>query len=216
MVRAVIDFPGIETQEEQADMLLESLSTSLFAQLGTALCHVEETIVRNMFAFAGQGWRAQVAPAGSLICERVEALAVECGYAARVHQGATDWLWDKTWFKMRATQAVIQPTYPALIRERASAWAKVEGLKLVCEAEWKPDLDEILKDFLKLVFVEAEIRLFVYQYQHPSRLNSQLTNKTSIADICREVVPITNRKRFLLIGFTQYPPHKFQVDSFVI
>jgi hypothetical protein len=40
--------------------------------------------------------------------------------------------------------------------DRAIEWARVEGLKLVCALEWNCNPDEILKDFLKLVFVAAK------------------------------------------------------------
>jgi hypothetical protein len=199
VVRARVNFPGPDVPTVPLDDLLEDL----FRQLGGTLYQIEEEIVRSLFGFAG---RLQTGPFGysieARICEIVEELAGKCGYCARVHAGAPGWLWDKVWFKKRETQAVIQSPYPTLIYDRASEWAKVEGLKLVCESEWKRDIDEILKDFLKLVFAEAEFRLFVYQYQEKT------------ADLCKAVVPWTSSRRFLLVGFAK-DRAEFQVDSFV-
>jgi hypothetical protein len=38
------------------------------------------------------------------------------------------------------------------------------GLKLACEIEWSTKIDNIIYDFQKLLVVNAEIKLFIYQY----------------------------------------------------
>jgi hypothetical protein len=162
-IRARVNFlgPGILTVQ------WERLLDDLFHQLGGTLYQIEEEIVRSLFELARRLQISQPATSpGADIHAIIEQLANQCGYCARVHAGATDWLWDKVWFKKRATQAVIQSPSPTGIYHRAGEWAKVEGLKLVCESEWSRNEDEILKDFLKLVFVEAELRLFIYQYHN--------------------------------------------------
>ena len=39
-----------------------------------------------------------------------------------------------------------------------------KGLKLACEIEWNKDTEDLLYDFMKLTVIDAEIRLFIFQY----------------------------------------------------
>lgn len=39
-----------------------------------------------------------------------------------------------------------------------------KGLKLACEIEWDSNIDEIIIDFQKLTVIDAEIRLFIFQF----------------------------------------------------
>jgi hypothetical protein len=45
-------------------------------------------------------------------------------------------------------------------------WQKeFKGLKLTCEIEWSRNVDHILHDFQKLTVIDADIRLFIFQYK---------------------------------------------------
>lgn len=44
-------------------------------------------------------------------------------------------------------------------------WTKdFEGIYLACEIEWNRGIDYLLYDFQKLTVIDAEIRLFIFQY----------------------------------------------------
>ncbi len=46
-----------------------------------------------------------------------------------------------------------------------------KGIVLACEIEWERNLDEIISDFQKLTVIDADIRLFIFQYDSDTEFN---------------------------------------------
>lgn len=54
-------------------------------------------------------------------------------------------------------------------------WEKdFKGLKLACEIEWSRDINEIIYDFQKLTVIDADIRLFIFQFNSIKEYNKVL------------------------------------------
>ncbi|MGA3052359.1 MAG: hypothetical protein ABSE00_10645 [Chitinispirillaceae bacterium] len=113
-----------------------------------------------------------------------------------------EWLFDVTW---------IDPGKSIVSEE--CLWMNEPKLILACESEWRSDHKYfILKDFLKLSFSNARIKLFIYTNQYFPRLNK------SPVDFCRDSCCIQKAK-YLLIGFPTIDQYregnsKFIIDSF--
>jgi hypothetical protein len=76
-------------------------------------------------------------------------------------------------------------------------WKKTRGLKLGCECEWSATEDNILEDFFKLTFSNAELKIFIYYYTK-IKVNSK---KIYPNELCKSVCPLSKGNRYLLIGF---------------
>ena len=54
-------------------------------------------------------------------------------------------------------------------------WKKdFRGIKLACEIEWDMNVDEIIYDFQKLTVLDADIRLFIFQYNSEEEYNNTI------------------------------------------
>ncbi|MBK9637724.1 MAG: hypothetical protein IPO63_07840 [Bacteroidetes bacterium] len=68
------------------------------------------------------------------------------------------------------------------------------GLKLACEIEWSTKNDYIIYDFQKLLVVNAEIKLFIYQY-------SNKKNREKINDaLFKATKPFLNKTTEIIIA----------------
>ena len=68
-----------------------------------------------------------------------------------------EWLFDLCW---------------SIENDSDDGWKKsYKGLKLICESEWKMDIDEILYDFQKLAVVKAEIKIMIVQFNDYDHYN---------------------------------------------
>ena len=56
-----------------------------------------------------------------------------------------------------------------------------EGLALACEIEWSKNINDIIYDFQKLTVIDADIRLFIFQYDNDIELTymKEAINKAS-------------------------------------
>lgn len=114
------------------------------------------------------------------------------------HSGTTgEWLFDICWVE-------LQPS-----ASQKDQWKSAVRLRLVCECEWSESEDEILWDFMKLSWVNADLRLFVYT----NHMKSGATEHP--ASLCRKNCPPSQSFRFLLIGFPKKVEagETFRVDA---
>lgn len=105
------------------------------------------------------------------------------------------WLFDLVW---------VEAKYDS--KTKAFDWQATRGLKLACESEWGTGEVRILEDFLKLTFVVADIRLFVYE--NPERLRTQWHP----VDLCKNACPLSKGFRYLLVGLPKRREGKLRVD----
>lgn len=64
--------------------------------------------------------------------------------------GGGEWLFDLCW---------------SIEDDGDDGWKKnYKGLKLICESEWRLEIDEILYDFQKLAVAKADIKIMIVQY----------------------------------------------------
>lgn len=112
------------------------------------------------------------------------------------HSGTTgEWLFDVSWVETRDSAAL------------PDAWQSAQRLKLACESEWSEDEEKILWDFMKLSWVQADLRLFIYT-NHMGRGRT-----THPVALCKARCPPTENSRYLLIGFPKRAGETFRVDS---
>lgn len=121
----------------------------------------------------------------------LEAHAHEQGFLC-CHSGNTgEWLFDICWAEL--SPSASQP----------DQWKSATRLRMVCESEWSEIEDEILWDFMKLSWANADLRLFVYT----NHMKRGLTEHPAL--LCRRNCPPAQGSRFLLIGF----PKKVEADE---
>jgi hypothetical protein len=114
------------------------------------------------------------------------------------HSGtAGEWLYDVCWVETAAGATAT------------NAWRSAQRLKLACEIEWSEHEDDILWDFMKLTWAQADLRLFVYT-NHMKRGASQHP-----AALCREHCAPSAGSRFLLVGFPKWVEdgEPFRIDA---
>ena len=114
-----------------------------------------------------------------------------------VEKASSEWLFDIAWIKVDESAKKVAP-----ICKKAS------GLLLACECEWKTNEDRILEDLLKLAFIDADYRLFIYtnlkdwdrsKFEHPVDL---------FDDTCIE----SKGNRYLFLGIPSTRDGKYRVD----
>jgi len=108
-----------------------------------------------------------------------------------------EWLYDISWFEVPSSA------------DKTENWKEARRLVMACESEWSENEDEILWDFFKLSWSNAELRIFIYTNymkrgaaEHP-------------ADLCYRLCPLSKGTCYLLIGFPKHPQkgETFRVDS---
>ena len=97
-----------------------------------------------------------------------------------------EWLFDVVWVETRGPDGAA-----------SDDWRDAVRLKLACEIEWKPTNQSVLRDFLKLTFSAAELRLFVYT----NRVVTHEDGKVHPIELCRTVAPPSRGFRYLAMGF---------------
>lgn len=93
-----------------------------------------------------------------------------------------EWLFDLIWYTIDKNQ-------------------NISGLKMACEIEWKLTNEELLLDFQKLTVVDADIRLFIFQYCSDLRFNE-------IKNLLNSAAKYTFAKNYsyILIGTSNNSP----------
>lgn len=71
--------------------------------------------------------------------------------------------WGSPWSADDCGQHLVDVAWAYLPPGRNSPWTEYEGLALAMECEWKTDRDCLFQDFLKVLDVQADRRLFVGQ-----------------------------------------------------
>lgn len=87
--------------------------------------------------------------------EALHSLGEELGYSSYWHGENGEWLFDLIW-------SIESDGY-------------FEGLALACESEWDRNRKAILADFHKLSICNADIKLFIYQFNKPEE-NQEVIN----------------------------------------
>ena len=110
-----------------------------------------------------------------------------------------EWLYDICWVETSENA------------DTASAWRGARRLRLVCECEWAEDENNILWDFMKLAWANADLRVFIYT-NHMKR-----GQQTHPVDLCCGNCPPADGARYLFIGFPKHVSdgEQFRVDSWV-
>lgn len=114
-----------------------------------------------------------------------------------------EWLFDLVWIDAKPKQKDNDES------EQAFDWRGTRGLKLACESEWSTNSNDILKDFLKLTFVLADIHLFIYTNKKVAINNV----KVHPVELCKRACPLSRGFRYLLVGFPERKGEGFRVDS---
>ena len=81
-------------------------------------------------------------------------------------------------------------------RETIDNWMEdFSGLVLACEIEWNKDIESIIYDFQKLTVIDADIRLFVFQFSSPKEYEE-------IVDALKKASQFTKHKgyKYILAG----------------
>lgn len=71
--------------------------------------------------------------------------------------------WGSAWSADDCGQHLVDVAWAYLPPGRNSSWTEYEGLALALECEWKTDHDHLFQDFVKVLDVQADRRLFIGQ-----------------------------------------------------
>ena len=107
-----------------------------------------------------------------------------------------EWLLDIVWLDI--------PNFASIEERENQGWLRTKGICMACECEWGSSQGEILADFLKLTFVIADIRLFVYTRDAAKR-------NYDAVKWCEEACPPSRNSRYLLVGIPG--TGEFRVDA---
>lgn len=159
-----------------------------------ALFPVELEVVKALYSFCPEAYQNinlpkwnSTKPWTTAIKEQLHDLGQAKGYLVfpeKTDKGFEgEWLFDLVWIDAKPdTQGKLD-------------WMTTQRLALACESEWGTYKEEILKDFYKLTFVLADLRLFIYH-------NRQTTGTKEVpADLCKAACPLSRGFRYLLVGF---------------
>lgn len=109
-----------------------------------------------------------------------------------------EWLFDVVWVSVNRTNVSDQ-----------EGWKNATGLKLACECEWTPSENNILEDFLKLTFVDTELRVFIYTHKKIETPSGQVHP----VDVCKRVCPLSKGYRYLLLGVPASRQQQYRIDA---
>lgn len=97
-------------------------------------------------------------------------------------EGGSEWLYDLLW---------------SIESGEKDGWKNNwKGLKLICESEWSPKIDDILYDFQKLAVGKADIKIMIFQCENKDVFND-------IVDKCRRSIDetlINDNSTYLFFG----------------
>ena len=191
---------------EIADGAMEKHSEAM----KSALFPLEIEIVSNLFSIAlvGYGtsgkdeWHGSK-PWTKAVLGSLNDLGTHMGYLVypqRTSSGklSGEWMFDFVWLDARSDKSGV-----------GFDWRFLRNLKLACECEWSTAEENILEDFHKLTFIDAEIRLFIYT----NVMVQSDSEKVSIPDLCKAVCLLSKGNRYLLVGFPNQSPVGIQVDA---
>ena len=99
-------------------------------------------------------------------------------------QFSTEWMLDVIWIAAKRND------------DGTFDWRDNRGLVLACESEWLTGEYHVLEDFLKLTFVQAELRLFIYT-------NKPVESGQHPVDVCRQASRLSGGFRYLTMGFPE-------------
>jgi len=99
-----------------------------------------------------------------------------------------EWMLDFTWLNC-GTKEVEGKT--------VADWKDLRGIKLGMECEWNSSESHILEDFQKLVHMDCEMRVFIYE-KRLLYLGDRTANQI---DVMKNVCQLSRGKRYLSIGY---------------
>jgi hypothetical protein len=167
-----------------------------------SLSHKEKRIVSDLHQVAvnafvgretsGRFWTKGIKNALTLLAKEQDLL---CCHSDSEETG--EWLYDVCWVETAPGAPMPAP------------WRRAQRLILVCESEWSENENDILWDFMKLSWAQADLRLFIYT----NHMKRKATKHPVV--LCRENCPPSRGARFLLIGFPKRVEdgEMFRVDA---
>jgi hypothetical protein len=168
------------------DFVLRDGITQIEQEVQQYLDQIEIEIVKSLYKVFQGGWRQEH------VIEALKRLTpADC-------EARSEYLCDVVWLKKK-------PLSPDLAWVRSST--VFESIRMACECERSGKHDEVLKDFMKLPLVAADLKVFI----HINRSTAPEKGIDSVPKFINAICPIRLGDRYLLIGSDESHPYNLNI-----
>ena len=125
-----------------------------------------------------------------------------------------EWLFDLVWMEGKPNPTDRNDAEKLLVK-----WEEIRSIRrmvLACESEFGGYEADLVEDFMKLVYCNADFRLFLYLNRKVNKSGDGKSEKLDSVDACRDCCQTQMSQRYLLIGLPFEDPTEFQINAWVI
>jgi len=123
-----------------------------------------------------------------------------------------EWLFDLVWMEGKPD------FYRFSDNKKLVLWEEIRTIRkmvLACESEFGNYEADIVEDFMKLVYCNADFRLFFYLNREVNKSGNGPSGKIDPVVVCRNCCQMPMNQRYLLIGLPDDKEPKFRINAWV-
>ena len=125
-----------------------------------------------------------------------------------------EWLFDLVWMEGNSNPKDRNDKEKVLVK-----WEEIKTISrmvLACESELGGYEADLVADFMKLVYCNADFRLFLYLNRKVNKSGDGESEKLDSVTVCRDCCQTQMNQRYLLIGWPCESETGFRIDAWVV
>lgn len=124
-----------------------------------------------------------------------------------------EWLFDLVWMEGKPDPSKRNDPQKLLVK-----WKEIRSIRrmvLACESEFGEYEADLVEDFMKLVYCNADFRLFIYLNRDVNKSGEGELEKLDSVSVCRDCCQVQMNQRYLLIGLPLKDETEFRINAWV-